>query len=78
MEDNRVMECLDCRKKSDTAYWIGSATLADGSEVVIEGIVGFDGDTEYLDLDPLLEKFEDVEGFDGEAYCPFCKSINFI
>lgn len=71
----KVMECLDCGYKADKALWIGKAHLIDGDKVDILGIVGFDGDTECLDLDPLMVGFSDkVEGCEGETYCPSCKS----
>lgn len=77
-ENERIMECTDCGKKSDRAKWVGEATLEDGSTVAMRGIVGFDGDTDCLTLDPLIEQIDgEVEGCTGDVYCPFCESENF-
>lgn len=80
LEDNRIMECGDCGKASNRARWIGEAILVDGGRVELNGIVGFDGDTDCLTLDPLIEALGEeveVDGCTGDVYCPFCNSNNF-
>lgn len=75
---DRLMECGSCGKRSNRARWIGEAILTDGRGVRLEGIVSYDGDTDCLSLDPLIDNIKgEVEDCTGEVHCTFCWSKDF-
>ena len=76
-DDNEIIDlahCGDCDYTGNKGMWKGTKTVA-GITSNLEGIVELLSDDTW-GLDDILRP-DDVEGFDGEAICPICGSLNF-
>ena len=77
--ENYKSKCLDCKHKDKIGIWRGMVELIGNKEVYIEGKANLINDT--FEIDNILEEYnidiEQIEGFDGEAYCPNCGSRNY-
>jgi hypothetical protein len=73
-EKINLAHCCDCNYSGNKGYWIGTQTIG-GKQSPIEGVVELDNDDTWH-VDDIIDDDDEFDGFDGEAYCPICKSPN--
>lgn len=75
-------KCINCNYIGQDAYWKGKYTTEEGNVILKDSMVFEYGDDTF-NIDTPIQEIEDlnnvvIEDWDGETYCPKCRSKDYF